>query len=443
MSAAEPELIINPRWIIPVVPHATVLENHSLLVADGRILDIVPTGAQHYPQARVLDLPGQALLPGLINMHTHAAMNLLRGVADDRPLMEWLEQHIWPLEARFANEHFCRIGVRHAIAEMLRGGITCFNDMYFFPEATAQEVAAAGIRAQIGMILVDFPTAYAQGADEYFEKGLALHDSYKGHARIRTAFAPHAPYTVGDEGLKRIRMLADQLDVPVHMHLHETAHEVNQAEADNDQRPLQRIAELDLLNDRLQAVHMTQLKPGEIQQLAAAGCHVVHCPESNLKLASGLCPVDALMQAGVNVTIGTDGAASNNDLDLFGEMRSAALIGKLAAGRADAVSAAEVLAMATINAARALDQEDAIGSLEPGKWADLCAVDLSGLDQQPLYDPISQLVYCSGRHQVSHVWVAGRCLLRDGELTSIDVDELGQQVEAYRVQIAGADRERD
>ncbi len=440
MTTLQPELIISARWVIPVVPHGTVLENHSLLIGGGKILDILPTGAQQYPDAKQVDLPDHALIPGLINMHTHAAMSLLRGIADDRPLMEWLEQHIWPLEAQFVDEHFCHVGARHAIAEMLRGGITCFNDMYFFPEATAQEATAAGIRAQLGMILLDFPTAYAQNPEEYFSKGLALHDSCQGQALLSTCFAPHAPYTVSDGPLQRCRVLADELELPVHMHVHETAHEVSAAQDATGQRPLQRLQALDLINSRLLAVHMTQLNAAEIELLAASGAHVLHCPESNLKLASGYCPVDALLRAGVNVCLGTDGAASNNDLDLLGEMRTAALLGKAVAQRADALPAATVLAMATINAARALGQADSIGSLEPGKWADVTALDLSGLEQQPLYDPISQIIYACSRQQVSHVWVAGRCRLRERQLTSIDTVELAQQVAHYRDRIAGAHR---
>lgn len=442
MSHTPAELVISASWIIPVIPHGTVLTDHSLVIGGGRILDILPNDAPLPAEARHLRLPGQALVPGLINMHTHAAMNLLRGIADDRPLMEWLEQHIWPLEARFVDEHFCRIGVRSAIAEMLRGGITCFNDMYFFPESTAQEVRAAGIRAQLGMILLDFPTSYAQNAEEYLHKGLALHDACQGESLISTCFAPHAPYTVSDAPLARLRVLADELDRPIHMHVHETAFEVAQAQEQQGRRPLARLTDLGLVNERLLAVHMTQLDEDEIRQLAAAGAHVVHCPESNLKLASGFCPVDALQKAGVNVVLGTDGAASNNDLDLLGEMRSAALLAKAVAGRADALPAAEVLAMATINAARALGQQDHIGSLEPGKWADLFAIDLSGPEQQPLYDPISQIVYASSRAQVTHTWVAGRCLMRERALTTIDMNELSTQVESYRSRIAGAHDER-
>ncbi len=441
MSRPTPDLLISPKWLIPVVPHGTVLENHSLLIGGGRILDILPTGAQSFPELRHIELPQHALIPGLINMHTHAAMNLMRGIADDLPLMEWLEQHIWPLEGRFVDEHFCRIGARHAIAEMLRGGVTCFNDMYFFPEATAAEASAAGMRAQVGMMLIDFPTAYGQGPEDYFHKGLALHDAWQGDSLISTCFAPHAPYTVGDDALKRCRVLADELGVGIHMHVHETAHEVSSAAEANGLRPLQRLEQLGLVNNRLLAVHMTQLSDADIATIADAGAHVVHCPESNLKLASGFCPVDKLVRAGVNVTLGTDGAASNNDLDILGEMRTAALLGKAVAQRADALPAADALAMATINAARALGRDD-IGSLEPGKWADLCAIDLSGLEQQPLYDPISQIVYASNRNQITHTWVAGRALMRDRKLTTIDQADLAEQVAQYRNKIAGARHEQ-
>lgn len=437
MSRPTPDLLISPRWLIPVVPHGTVLENHSLLIGGGRILDILPTGAQSFSDVREVRLPSHALIPGLINMHTHAAMNLMRGIADDLPLMTWLEQHIWPLEGRFVDEHYCHIGVRHAIAEMLRGGVTCFNDMYFFPEATAAEASAAGMRAQVGMLLIDGPTAYAQGPDEYFSKGLALHDAWQGDSLISTCFAPHAPYTVGDDSLKRCRVLADELGVGIHMHVHETAFEVDSALKATGLRPLQRLEQLGLVNPRLLAVHMTQLNDQDISLLAGAGAHVLHCPESNLKLASGFCPTAALADAGVNLTLGTDGAASNNDLDMLGEMRSAALLAKAVAQRADAMPAADVLAMATINAARALGRDD-IGSLEPGKWADLCAIDLSGLEQQPLYDPVSQIVYASNRSQVTHTWIGGRAVLRERKLTTLDEADLLQQVAAYREKIAGA-----
>lgn len=438
MPASTPDLVINARWVVPVVPQGTVLDHHSVLIRDGRILDILPTGAQHYPDAQHVDLPDQALLPGLINMHTHAGMNLLRGIADDRPLMQWLEQHIWPVEGRFVDEHFCHIGVRHAIAEMLRGGVTCFNDMYFFPEATAAEASRAGMRAQVGMMMLDFPSNYGSGPQDYFDKGLALHDVWQGDSLISTCFAPHAPYTVSDQPLQRLRVLADELDVSIHMHVHETAHEVDSAHSEQGQRPLARLDKLGLLNQRLLAVHATQLNEAEIARLAETGSHVVHCPESNMKLASGFCPVDKLQQAGVNVCLGTDSAASNNDLDMLGEMRTAALLGKAVAQRADALPASDTLAMATIHAAKALGQDSQIGSIEPGKWADLVAIDLSQLEQTPLYEVISQIVYASGRHQFTHSWVAGHNLMRERQLTTIALPELDQAVAQYQDKILQA-----
>ncbi len=424
------DLIISARWIVPVEPHEVVLHDHVVAVHAGRIVDVIPRAQARatYSAASQVELPDHALIPGLVNAHGHAAMSLLRGVADDLPLQHWLEQHIWPLEARFVDADFCRIGVNLAIAELLRGGVTCMNDMYFFTESTAQAAAGAGMRACVGMIVLDFPTRYAQNPDEYLRKGLALRDEYKGHPLITTSFAPHAPYTVSDEPLARIRTLADELDVPVHMHVHETAFEVAQSQQQYGQRPLSRLHHLGLVSTSLVAVHMTQLDDAEIEALALAKAHVVHCPESNLKLASGLCPVQKLLDAGVNVALGTDGAASNNDLDMFGEMRTAALIGKHTAGDASAVPASMALRMATLNGARALKLGAETGSVEVGKWADLCAVDLSGLEQQPLYDPISQIVYATSRDRVSEVWVAGKQLLRDRQLTTIDCRDLLAQV---------------
>ena len=260
-----------------------------------------------------------------------------RGNADDLPLMEWLEQHIWPLERRYAGEAFVRDGTDLALAEMLRGGVTCFNDMYFFPEVTARQVIKSGMRATLGMILVDFPTAYADGVDEYLSKGLALYDSLRDDPLVHAAFAPHAPYTVSDEPLARMRTLAEELGCPIHMHLHETADEVRQGRASHGMSPLKRLGQLDLLSPQFIAVHMTQLDAADVDYFARCGGSVVHCPESNLKLASGFCPVAKLLAAGINVALGTDGPASNNDLDVLGEMKTAALLAKGVAGDARAV----------------------------------------------------------------------------------------------------------
>ncbi|ROR32287.1 TRZ/ATZ family hydrolase [Inmirania thermothiophila] len=420
------DYLVRARWIVPVEPEGAVLEDHAVAVGAGRIVAVEPWSAlrPRHPEAAVIERPRHVLIPGLVNAHTHAAMTLLRGLADDLPLMTWLQEHIWPAEARWVGEAFVHDGTLHAVAEMLRGGVTCFNDMYFFPEVTARVAAEAGLRAVVGLIVIDFPSAWARNADEYLAKGLELHDAWRNHPLIRTALAPHAPYTVADAALERVRVLADELEIPVHIHVHETAEEVARAVAETGERPLARLDRLGLVSPALLAVHATQLTPAEIARLADAGAHVVHCPESNLKLASGFCPVQALAEAGVGLALGTDGAASNNDLDLLGEMRTAALLAKAVAGRADALPAARVLAAATLGGARALGLEAEIGSLVPGKAADLVAVDLGAPETQPVYDVISQLVYAAGREQVTDVWVAGRPLLRDRVLLTVDEEAI-------------------
>ena len=419
------DTLISSKWIIPVEPHGVVLTDHSLAIHAGRIVDIVPTEETAQYQADThIKLPNHALLPGLINSHGHAAMSLMRGMADDLPLMEWLNGHIWPAEQKFVNAEFVYDGSLLACAEMLRGGTTCFNDMYFFPEETARAAEHAGMRAVVGLIVINFPSAWAQDADEYISKGIELHDQLRNNPMIATAFAPHAPYTVADAPLERIRTLAEELDIPIHMHVHETAHEVEESEKELRMRPLARLEKLGMLNPNLVSVHMTQLSEAEIAHYATSGAHVVHCPESNLKLASGFCPVHKLHQAGVNIALGTDGAASNNDLDMLGEMRTAALLAKAVANDASALPAETVLRMATLNGAKALGLEQEIGSLEAGKAADVIAVDMCGIETEPLYHPISQLVYATGRDRVTDVWVAGRHVLKDRELITLAVDDI-------------------
>jgi 5-methylthioadenosine/S-adenosylhomocysteine deaminase len=428
------DTLLTARWIIPVEPDGTVLENHALALSGGRIADLLPAAEARakYPDAAEERFEAHALIPGFVNAHTHSPMTLLRGIADDRPLMEWLTDHIWPLEQKWVGEAFVRDGTDLAMAEMLRGGITCFNDMYFFPEVTARRVSACGMRAVLGMILVDFPTAWAGGPDEYLSKGLALHEEWLDDPLITLAFAPHAPYSVSDEPLLKMRTLAAELDRPIHMHLHETADEIEQSRQKYGLRPIERLRQLDLLGPAFIAVHMTQLTDDEIALLAQSGASVVHCPESNLKLASGFCPVAKLVNAGVNVAIGTDGAASNNDLDVMGEMRMAALLAKAVSGDASAIPAHTALRMATLNGAKALGLDGEIGSLEIGKSADITAIRLDGIETQPLFHPISDLVYAASRHQVSDVWVAGRRLLKQRELTTLDAGDIRHKAAAWR-----------
>ena len=432
------DTLIHAAWIVPVEPAGDVLEGHSLAIDGGRIAAIVPRAEAARFRPRVeLDLPRHVLIPGLVNAHTHAAMSLMRGLADDLPLMEWLEQHIWPAEQKWVGAEFVRDGSLLACAEMLRTGTTCFNDMYFFPEETAEAAEQAHVRAVLGMIVIDFPSAWAAGPDEYLHKGMALHDRLKGHPLLSTAFAPHAPYTVADEVLEKVVMFAEELDVPVHMHVHETAGEVERARREHGRRPLARLEALGLLGPRLAAVHMTQLTDGEIARCAEAAVNVIHCPESNLKLASGFCPVARLLAADVNVALGTDGAASNNDLDMVGEMRSAALLGKAVADDAAALPAHRVLHMATLGGARALGLDADIGSLVPGKAADIAAVDLGPLETQPVYHPVSQLVYSATRDHVTDVWVGGRHVLKERRLTTVDEAHLADRARHWRMKLAG------
>lgn len=418
--------LIHAKWVIPVDESESILDNHSLAINEGKILAVLPTdqAKTQYVATETFELKEHALIPGLINSHTHAAMNLLRGYADDLALMDWLQNHIWPAEAKWVSPEFVYEGTQLAIAESLRSGVTCFNDMYFYPNEVARAVDETGFRATIGLIVIDFPTAWAANADEYLEKGLALHATLKSHSRINTALAPHAPYTVSDEPLKRIATLAEQLDIPIHIHLHETAFEVSQAEENENKRPIARLNELGLISKRLLAVHMTQLNEAEIQLCSDQGVNVVHCPDSNMKLASGICPVHQLQKANVNVCIGTDSASSNNNLDMMGETRSAALLAKVSTGDPTAISAYSALKMATINGAKALGIDNITGSLSTGKQADITAIDLSALETLPVFNPVSQIIYAASRSQVSHVWVDGKCLLNERTLTTLSETNL-------------------
>ena len=433
------DTLIHARWIIPVEPESVTYEHHSLAIHAGKIIDLLPTESalKIYTATTTENLTNHALLPGLINCHTHSAMTLLRGVADDLALMDWLQNHIWPLEQKWMSPEFVKDGTDIAIAEMLLGGTTCFNDMYFFPDITAQQAIEHGIRAKVGLIVIDFPSAWAENSEEYIAKGLALHAQLQDASLCSTSFAPHAPYTVSDAPLEKIKALADELKLPIHMHIHETAFEVTQAQTESGQRPLARLAALGLINSSLLAVHMTQLNADEISLLAKTGAHIVHCPESNLKLASGFCPVAQCLAAGVNVALGTDGAASNNDLDMFGEMRTAALLAKGVSGDASAVPAMTALKMATINGAKALGLDGITGSLTVGKAADVIAIDLSALETQPLYSPISQIVYAASRQQVSDVWVEGKHLVKQRQLTAMNLDDLKEKAQLWQARLAG------
>lgn len=429
---AEQSRLITPKWIL-TLENDDILENHSLLIEQNIIKDILPTADAHqkYSQVNEIELANQLLMPGFVNCHGHAAMNLFKGLADDLPLMTWLEKHIWPAEGQWVSEDFVRDGTKLAIAEMLKSGTTCFSDMYFFPEVAADVAAETGIRATLYGPVMDFPTPYGSGPDEYFEKIIKAHDQFKHHPLIDIGFGPHAPYTVSDEPIQKVRSLADQLGMPIQIHLHETEFEVADAIEKTGKRPSERLRDLGLFGQDVQAVHVTQANDTDMAIFKEHGVHVIHCPESNLKLASGFCPVHALQEQGVNVALGTDGAASNNDLDMLGEMHSAALLAKAVAQNASALPALEAVKMATINGAKALRKEAEIGSLKIGKQADMISIDFNDVACTPVYDPVSQLVYSSSRNQVDHVWVAGQLQVKNKQLCHFNVPQLMELAQSW------------
>jgi 5-methylthioadenosine/S-adenosylhomocysteine deaminase len=432
------DTLIESRWIAPVEPTATILERHAIAISDGAIIDILPAeaAASRYSPSTHHHLGDHLLIPGLINLHTHAAMTLMRGLADDLPLMDWLQNHIWPVEMRLTSPKMVEDGTRIACAEMLRGGVTCFNDMYFFPEAAAQAAIASGIRASLGIIVIDFPSPYANDASDYLAKGIATRDAMRDDPLLSFCFAPHAPYSVSDHALERVAIYAGELDLPVHTHIHETAHEIEESLKLHGVRPLARLERCGLLSAGLIAVHAVHLNAPEIDLLKANACSVAHCVSSNLKLGSGIAPIRDLLRAGVNIGLGTDGAASNNRLDILLEMRTAALIAKGVSGDPTALSAHAALEMATLGGARALRLDTRIGSLCPGKRADIVAIDLGDPSLAPCYDPVSHLVYAAGRENVSHVWVDGRLRVADGQLVDIDTRDLVAKARYWKDKIS-------
>jgi 5-methylthioadenosine/S-adenosylhomocysteine deaminase len=434
------DTLIVAAHVVPVEPERTVFADHAVAVHEGRILALLPEAAalEAFEPANLVRLERHVLIPGLVNLHTHAAMALLRGLADDLPLMAWLQDHVWPAEARHVGDDFVHDGTLLAIAEMLRAGTTTFNDMYFFPEAAARAALRAGMRASLGMIAIEFPSAYAADADGYLAKGLATRDAYQGEELLSFCLAPHAPYTVGDETLRRIATLAEELDLPVHIHVHETTTEISQGIAQHGVRPLERLHRLGIVGPHLIAVHAVHLEETELDLLAREGASVAHCPSSNLKLASGIAPVAGMLRRGINLGLGTDGAASNNRLDVLSELRLAALLAKGASGDARVLGAHEALRLATLGGARALGLDASIGSIAPGKRADLAAVELSAPEALPCFDPVSHLAYVAGREHVTHVWVDGVARLAGRTLSGIDEDDIRDKVSWWKQRITNA-----
>lgn len=424
------DFLIKARWVICIDTDKRVLENATLALNKGKVVAIHPENdvMPAYEASETMELNHHILLPGLINLHTHAAMTLMRGLADDLSLMDWLQKHIWVAEKQILSERFVRDGTLLACAEMLKSGTTCFNDMYFFPNASAETVLKAGMRANLGLVVMEFPTNYANDADDYLRKGFDVRDQWRNQDLLGFCLAPHAPYTVSNKSFEKVMTYAEQLHLNVHLHLHETQVEIEESEKEFGSRPLSRLKNIGVLGPNLVAAHGVHLLDGELDTLAEYGCHIAHCPSSNLKLASGVAPVKSMLNKQINVGLGTDGAASNNRLDMFTEMRLAALLAKGKSGDATTVSAQQALEMATINAAKALGLEDQIGSIAVGKHADLIAVSLEDVELQPCYDPVSHLVYVCGREHVSHVWVAGELRYNNKNYAGIEPQEIKEAI---------------
>lgn len=432
------DLVIEPHWIIPVEPQGAVLRDHCVVISEGCIVDVcsVDQAREQYNAVDWVKRPDHVLIPGLVNAHTHAAMTLLRGYADDLPLKQWLQDHIWPAEARWMSPDFVEVGTSLAIAEMLTGGITCFNDMYFFPAEAAAAARSLGIRMVVGLIVIDYPTPYASGSEECLAKAEDLYRALEGEELLSCALAPHAPYSVSESSWLKIAKFSDNFGLKIHTHVLETETEEAESLQTYGELPEDRLTRWGVFDERLIAAHMVHLSDAAISQVANAGVSVVHCPESNLKLANGFCPVDKLLLAGVDVGIGTDGAASNNNLDMFSELRTAALLSKGLSRNAESLPAQQALELATIGGARVLGLDHKIGSIEPGKQADLVAVSLNDYSTQPVYDPISTVVYSATHNLVSDVWVSGVQRVRDRQLVDVDSSELLLRAHEWKERIA-------
>ncbi|MBX9348179.1 TRZ/ATZ family hydrolase [Chromobacterium vaccinii] len=436
MPQSRYEKIISARWIITVETDGEVLENHAIAIRDGKIAAIIPAAdAAGLEAGERLELPDHVLMPGLINLHGHSAMSLLRGLADDKVLMDWLTNYIWPTEGKHVHDDFVFDGSLLAMGEMVRGGTTTINDMYFYNAAVARAGLASGMRTFVGCSILEFPTNYASNADDYIAKGMAERSQFLGEDLLTFTLAPHAPYTVSDDTFRKVVTLAEQEDMLIHCHIHETAEEVSNSVKEHGQRPLARLQQLGLLSPRLIAAHMVHLNDAEIELAAKHGISTAHNPASNMKLASGISPVSKLLAAGVSVGIGTDGAASNNKLDMLAETRLAALLAKVGTLDPTSVPAATAIRMATLNGARALGIADKVGSVKVGKQADLIAINFAELETAPAFDPISHVVYAAGREQVSHVWVKGRALMRERKLTTLDEGDLKARAGDWRNRI--------
>jgi 5-methylthioadenosine/S-adenosylhomocysteine deaminase len=431
------DLLVHGRWLLPIEPAGAVLEDYGMAVAGGRIVAVSPNASlrQHYDAAVKIERPDAVLLPGFVNAHTHAAMSLLRATPPQGSLRQWLRESVWPLENRWVSAEFVRAGTRLAIAQMLRAGITSFADMYLFPEEVARLAVELRLRIAIGLPVADARTAWAEDARDCLVKGAALWDMHRSSPWARLYFAPHAPYSVSDETLRHLRRIADQLDAPVAMHLHETAAEVRESLAAHGRRPIARLAQLGLLRPGFTGIHMIDLDETDLETAHRSGIAAVHCPASNLRHGSGFPPIGALRDRGVPIGLGSDGAASAGAPDLLAEARLAALLAAGASGQANRLDAHAALGVATLGGARALGLEADVGSLVAGKSADFIAIDLARSPGVGPANVADALLYDATRADVTDVWVAGRHAVQRGHVELLDLGEVEQQARQWMVRM--------
>ena len=413
------DLIITNAHILTMDKNLTEYERGDIVVKDGKIVDIGEGIGKNY-KGSVIDASGKIAIPGLINAHTHAAMTLLRGYGSDNPLKVWLEEYIWPVENRFVSYEFVKDGTDLACYEMLKNGVTCFVDMYFFEDAVAESVKQAGMRAVLCTGILDFPNPGAKTPEEGIEKTKDFIAKFKTDEHIYPCVGPHAPYTCSPKTLEMAMEVAEEFDTLFHIHLSETEFEVHQIKERYRNTPVKHLHNVGVLNDRVLAAHVVHPTDEEIELIAERGVKVAHCPESNLKLASGIAPVPKMLKAGITVGIGTDGTASNDDLDIIGEISTAAKLHKGYWKDPTVVNAKEALLMATREGARALRLEDKIGSLEKGKYADIVLIDKRKPHLQPMFDPYTQIVYSGKGLDVNTVIVGGRLLVKNREVLTVD-----------------------
>ena len=435
-------LLVTGGTVLTLDAAGTMIENGAVAIEGDRIAAVGGAAelAARFPSARTITAAGRIVLPGLINTHTHVPMTLFRGLADDLELMEWLQTVIFPAEAEHVDEEFVRWGTRLACLEMILGGTTTFVDMYFYEHAIAEEAARCGLRAIVGESLIDFPAPDHATWPEAVAYTRQFVDTWRGHPLVTPAIAPHAIYTVSADHLIEAHRLANELDVPLLLHLAEAPEEVEQILASTGKRPVEYVDTLGILDDRMIAAHMIWPNDREIETLAARGVGVAHCPQSNMKIAAGIAPVPGLLAAGVAVGLGTDGAASNNNLDMWEEIDTAAKLHKVTAQDSTVLPARQALEMATIGGARAIHMEHEIGSLEVGKRADLIIVDISSPHQQPVYDPYSVLTYATDAADVRTVIVNGQVLLEERRFLNLDPGPILAKAVEYRDRIQASTR---